>query len=79
MHFKAGFRLQAAKEVNQEQEEVAAQEEAVEKEEVVVQEEVVAQEDSDSAPRPSKRRKRLDLKKVKKLDLEGKVETIVKY
>lgn len=72
MHFKAGFRLQAAKEVNQEQEEVAAQEEAVEQEEVVVQ------KDSDSAPRPSKR-KRLDLKKVKKLDLEGKVETIVKY
>lgn len=74
MHFKAGFRLQATKEVNQEQEEeVVAQEEAVEQEEVVVQ------KDSDSAPRPSKRRKRLDLKKVKKLDLEGKVETIVKY
>lgn len=73
MHFKAGFRLQAAKEVNQEQEEVVAQEEAVEQEEVVVQ------KDSGSAPRPSKRRKKLDLKKVKKLDLEGKVETIVKY
>ncbi|KAI9487694.1 MAG: hypothetical protein EXX96DRAFT_615451 [Benjaminiella poitrasii] len=74
LHFKAGFRLQAAKEVNQEQEEeVAAQEEAVEQEEVVVQ------KDSDSAPRPSKRRKRLDLKKVKKLDLEGKVETIANF
>jgi hypothetical protein len=55
LHFKAGFRLQAEKEANQEQ------------------------EDSDLAPRSSKRRKRLDLKKVKKLDLEGKVETIVKY
>ncbi|CAO3682591.1 unnamed protein product [Rhizopus stolonifer] len=74
LHFKAGFKLQAAKEANQEQEEeVAAQEEAV------AQEEVVPQKDSYSAPRPSKRRKRLDLKKVKKLDLEGKVEMIVKY
>ncbi|OBZ82892.1 hypothetical protein A0J61_09053, partial [Choanephora cucurbitarum] len=57
LHFKAGFRLQAAKEA-------------------VEQEEVVVQKDSDSA---SKRRKRLNLKKVKKLDLEGKVETIIEY
>lgn len=45
----------------------------------IMQEEVVVQKDNDSAPRPSKRRKRLDLKKLKKLDLEGKVETIVNY
>ncbi|KAG2208145.1 hypothetical protein INT47_010507 [Mucor saturninus] len=72
--FKAGFSLGAMKEVNQEQEEeLAAQTEAAEKEEGV------AETDGDSAPRPSKRRKRLDIKKVKKLDLGGKVEKIVEY
>lgn len=46
LYFKAGFRLQAAKEVNQEQEnEVAAQEEALEQEENAAQEEAVEQEE----------------------------------
>ncbi|OBZ91311.1 hypothetical protein A0J61_00638, partial [Choanephora cucurbitarum] len=69
LHFEAGFRLQAAKEVNQEQEEeeVASQEEAVEQEEAVVQKKMTQLL---ALPREEK---------VKKLGLEGKVETIVNF